>query len=440
MINRLIKTFVFDEKIRSGLTFSDDTKIRLNTEDKVFPRIELKKQSTELYSLDADLYVETPFMTPNAVKQWLMFEGLLPDDTQPIGTTIKYRLKTAAGEFYWNGAWVVAGASDWSTEDEINTNINTLAVDATNTRSLAVLVNLQTTDQNVTPQVKEVKILGQMDIDFLDDIVYNCVVRKLNTSFRSSSQIELEASGASNFDLSTVLENTGYNITGIRSVYDLTDDPGRYTNLFNSYVPGAAKSDGFTNKAGTVNFTSSPTSGNFLEVTFEFVPEIIIKTDQDFNEVSVFPSLVFENILSTGRDGFFMPGTNSNGRDMIRDKVLFTGVLQFAPRQESIRFDYAIFTNMQIDQMRLVQDFNAFLENNRILQTWGLDEQVDLNILKSIDTSRNRASKESGGADDKTNTNTADGSFELLAVPSYDKVSININIVKQLVTSTNLKT
>ena len=42
MINRLILNFVFDDKIRNDLSFSDSSKIRLNTEDKSNPKLQLK--------------------------------------------------------------------------------------------------------------------------------------------------------------------------------------------------------------------------------------------------------------------------------------------------------------------------------------------------------------------------------------------------------------
>lgn len=431
MINRLIRNFTFDNAIRSDLVFSDPTKIRLNTENEANTFIQLTADSVGKFSTDADLFIEGPLITPEAVQKWLKFEAIQDDEANiPAGTSLGFKVKTTSSDFYWDGAaWVVAGLSDWMTEADFNANFDTFPIDTVGDRSIGVIVNLVTTDDTVTPKVKQLKLLGEFDIEFLEDIIYDGVIRTLNTSFRSTGQILFSATATgTSVDLNTVLENKSYNITGIRKVINQTDDPLKLTNLFSSYTPGASRQDGFTNEPGTVDFTVPIASGKIIEITFEHVPTFSIRTGQDFFQVPNFPHIVFESIQTVDRVGFTVQDTNSL-KDFIRDKAALSAVVQFGARQEVLRFNYALFTNSQLDQMRISNDLNSFFANNRSIKSFGLDCDYDLDIVQRIDTSRNKASKEAGGVDDRTDTNTDIGSFELLSVNFYDKPSIDVPLV-----------
>lgn len=186
MINRLIKNFIFDERIRSALVFSDDTKIRLNSEDPRTPRLELKA-SFGLFPTEADLCVETPLTTPNALLKWLKFEAVKIGNELPIGTFVGFKLKTPTNNYFWNGSsWAVATLSDWMSEPDLNANISTFPISTVGSRSVGVIVNLRTTNPQVTPRITSLKLLGEFDIDYLDDIIYESFIRKLNTQFRST--------------------------------------------------------------------------------------------------------------------------------------------------------------------------------------------------------------------------------------------------------------
>jgi len=434
----LIRDIVFDEKIRAGLTFSDSTKVRLNSFQRIYPVIQLTADETSgEYSTDSDLFIETPMFTPNALKRWLAFEAIVVEDPLtfilPAGASLGFKVKTTAGNYWWNGtAWAVAGASEWSTESQINDNFSTFPIVTIGNKSIGFVVNLKTTDAKVTPQVLELKMLGEYDIEFFDDLVYDGVIRTLNTLFRSSSVLRFRASGSSSIDLDTVLVNKGYNITGIRTVYDLTADPLKLDNLFDSYVQGAPKKDGFTHEPGTVNFTSAITSDHWVDIQFEFVPEIFIRTGQDYYEVPAYPSVVFEAIDDI-TDSFTMQANNSNGQDLIRDKAAKTAIEQIGPRQSSIRFRYAVYTDRQVDQMRLLNDINKFWANNAAISTHGMDCQYGVTVVERLNTARNQSSA------DTTDTNAATGAFVVLGVLFYDKTASAANLVGPGQLNVNLK-
>lgn len=434
MINRLIKKFRFEEAIRKSLVFSDPTKIRLNTEDPTLTRVELAVDEGQ-FPLDADIFVETPLTTPNAVKKWLRFEAVKPGDQLPTGTSIGFKIKTTGDNYFWNGsAWTVAGASDWMSEADLNMNFDSFPIGSVGNRSIGFIINLATTDPTVTPQITEIKFLGEFDIEFLEDIVYDGIVRKINTEFRSTSQVLFPTSQASSsVDLNQILENKAYNITGIRKVYSRTDDPLKLQDLFDSYTPGPVRQDGFTFDPGVVNLSSSVDAGKFLEITFEYVPEIIINTHQDFFEVPSFPSIVIEAIDEIEPFGFTAQETNSQGTDVIRDLPNLSGVLQFGPEQKTLRVDYAVFTSLQLDQLRLSQDLSEFFSRDLKVTSFGLDRDYDLRIVKKLDTSRNKTKREAGGDKDKTDTNVATGVFDVLGVLFFNRPSKDVPLVGEAI-------
>ncbi len=429
-VNRLIRNFVFDEKVRQDLVFSDITKIRLNTEDQSLTKIQLKKDSAGDFSLDPNIFIETALITPQALQKWLKFELIVTEEigtfSLPAGTSVGLKVKTTAGNRYWNGSsWAVAGLSNWNTESEINANIDSFPIASIGNKGIGFVVNLVTTDPKVSPEVQELKLAGQFDIEFLDDLVYDSLIRKLNTTFRSSSVLRFPSTGSiSSIDLNTVLENKGYNITGIRSVYNLTDDPLKLANLFDSYTPGALKRDGFTNKPGTVNFTGAIADSKLIDIQFEYVPEIYIRAGQDFFEVPAFPSIIFENILDI-EDQFTARDTNDIGEDFVRDKANLTAIVQRAPRQQTMRFEYAIFTDRQLDQMRLINDINKFWSNNKSVSSFGLDIEYKVKVVQQTATARNEKTV------DDTDTNVATGSFDILGVLFYDKPSEDVPLIGQ---------
>ena len=429
MINRLIKNFLFDEKIRKDLIFSDPTKIRLNTEDPLFPRIELKSDAAGNFSLDSDIFIETPLTNPQSVTSWLRFEDM--HEELAAGTSLQYKIKTTLGNYFWNGSsWTLAGLSDWSLAQDINSNFQSFPISDIGNKSIGFVINLKTTDVKQTPRLREIKFLGLFDIDYLEDIIYDGVIRKLNTEFRSTSVVVFAKDTSSNLvDLNTVLENKGYNIVAIRRVVNLTDDALKLQNLVNTYSPGLLRKDGFTFDPGIVTLSQTINAGKLLEVTFEYVPEILINTGQDYFESPKFPSVIFETIEKIDRRGFTLQDKNSYGKDVIRNLTDLTGVLQFGPTQKTIRFEFAIYTNLQIDQMRLSQDLAEFFSRNKTLKSYGLDREYDLDIVEELNTNRTMTKRDAGGDQDMTDTNIATGSFDVLGVLFYNKPSIDVPLV-----------
>jgi hypothetical protein len=167
------------------------------------------------------------------------------------------------------------------------------------------------------------------------------------------------------------------------------------------------------------------------EINFEYLPEIMVNTGQDYFEPASLPSLVIEDLETVDRTGFTAQDSVGNGRDLIRDIPNLTGVLQFSPEVKTLRINYAVFTSLQLDQMRLTQDISSFFCANHSLKSYGLDTDYDLDVGEKINNSRTRSKQEAGGSKDQTDTNIATGSVDILAVKFFHRQSVDVPLIDQ---------
>ena len=430
MINRLIKTFSFDEDIRRDLIFSDPTKIRLNTEDAGNTRIQLKKNVAGDFPLDADLFIKTPLIDPQAVMKWLKFEAIVKEDPVtfilPTDVGLGFKVRTSGSDFYFDGAaWVVAGLSDWSTEAQLNDNFDTFPIATIGDKKIGFIINLTTTDAKQTPEVRCLKLLGEFDIDYMEDIIYRSFIRKLHTSFRSTSLIVFrQPSTASSVDLDTLLENKGYSITGIRNVFNVTDDPLKLTDLNAGYTPGAARSDGFTFEPGIVDYSSPITADKRVAIAFEYVPRVFVRIGVDYQpyEIPAFPSIVIENITEVFRAGFTIE-RNAGMSDFIRDKAALTAVKELPPETKVLRLQLAMYTNNVTDQARMITDINSFLKKDRKLLSSGSAREYSLRIFEMVNMSKNQEFA------DNNDTMVNMATIEILGVEFFNDESIDVPLI-----------
>lgn len=421
-MQRLAKVFTFDEDSREGLTYSDAAKVRLSNDDRLNYGLELKK-GTAGFPTAANLTVRTAIIRPMKVKRWVGFDE---DADKPDGTLIRYRLllgPLAAVPKWWNGSsWTAAGASDWNTAQELATNLQYLAIPYA---ELAVLVNLVSTNALVTPHLREIRLLGEFEIEWWDDLIYDGVIRSLTSTLRATTDVQFAvAATTSLLDFLTdyPIENKGYNFTGVRAVYNLTDDPQALSNLAGAYTPGAMKPDG-SFEPGSVALLSPIAAGKTVKVVLEHVPEIAVHTSQDYYEPERLPAVIFERISdvptgdrSTQRDND-LPGI------LVRNVGTLTAVDVGAPRQLAVRMEYVVLAMLQMDQARITDALNRWAANHRVLRTWGLDEKVRVEQEVSL------------GTDSKTDLNdvkASNGAILLRGVTFWLRDAKNVPLVSEI--------
>lgn len=302
-LKKLIKEFVFEEKNRPRIVLGAG--VRLSPEDQ---RLELAPIGGP-YPLTANLQATSWVSNPNRLKQWLLFEAIVKNKKDIHGavvTSVKYRLSVdGTAHLWWNGTtWTTPSAGEWNTEAELSAHLPTFPVA---TQSLAVVLNLSTTDSAVTPEVKRLKFLYSSDLEFQEEYVARSLLPLMRDEILPISDYPFKASaGQTSVSLSRV--ETSYNVVSIDSVYNATTDPNQLTDLFASYDP--------TTK--TVVWTPAVAAGDMIWIRFVYNPEIIMAQSQDFTQLSKLPAVLIESVDSGKK-------TEISHTDWVVDKATNSG-------------------------------------------------------------------------------------------------------------------
>jgi len=259
---------------------------------------------------------------------------------------------------------------DWSTPYVINNHFPDLDLKTFN-QTLGFLVNLRTSDPTHTPLVMSLQVLGQYDLEFAEDMIFDSIIPQLEEKLTCTTQVVMRLnSDTDTINLSTDYQiSDGYNITDVEVVYNRSDDPNRVNDISSSYILGTPKRGGGHNP-GVVVLNSVQTSGSILELKLRFFPEIAVNTSREYYEVAKVPLMVFEHIEKKTR---VVSSKSELGRNYIRNKLTLEGVLEDAPEQYDLIVEYAVFTDNQTDQYRIGEAIHRLFNTLNMVSSWGLD-------------------------------------------------------------------
>jgi hypothetical protein len=271
---------------RAATVFSDSSKIRLDPEDH---KIKLTLQESNWrYPTDTDLSVRSRTYNPEAVQQLLMLQlnSTIPVDEDGVAlATVKMRIYNGTNEMWWTGAaWAIAAAGEWNTEAEINANISTFDVTS---RKFAIVLNLQTLDDKVTPDVESVFILWQGEIDWSQDIILNSLTKTVQeeASYFDDAALPPLPADSTTIDLDDYVDESNLNIIDVEAVYENVSDPYHLTNLLSSY----------NSSTKVITLNSTMLSGGVAYIRLKVLASVAWDTQQDFTEVGNLPQVILSN-------------------------------------------------------------------------------------------------------------------------------------------------
>jgi hypothetical protein len=204
------------------------------------------------------------------------FTGIYIESLIPENTSLSYQASFDDGvtwEWYNGTAWQTAGVSDWSTIEQFDAGI----AEVRGTR-LKIRIRLSTNpDQDETPSIARVHVFYEAVWSYFEDLKRS-IKKYIDDGAVNYLKWAINLASAST---STSLE-THWTVIGVDSVFDLTDDPGRETNLFQSYTPGSP---------GTVTFTTSVPAGHEVEINFRGNCSVFLAADENL-QISEVPAIV----------------------------------------------------------------------------------------------------------------------------------------------------
>jgi hypothetical protein len=365
---RFIKEFVFNPTsgvdVPAVLEFSDTSLIMF---DRSNYTIRLRRQDDTYFSTDSDIWFRTWTTIPKACRKLLMLQvfGRTPEDTFS-----QVRLHDGTNHYYWDGgAWSVAGAGNWNDEGTLNANIDTFPI--LPDREFAVVVNLVTTDKYATPYVSEIRVLMEIRIDYIEDLVFRSLIPLMKQEIRPLANYSLPpySSDQSTIDLNDYPMDTAFNIVDVDAVFDYTADSELLTDLLSSYNP--------TTKVITL---SSPIpAGNRPFLLLRYEPEVAYTTQQDYTEVAKVPSIVLQRLEVPIASAY-----NLAAREGIVDKGTGNAVLVHEPWRVTLEFRLHVQTDRSVDEFRLMSKVMEFFDKNKRLRSIGLDEYCRLQVIREF--------------------------------------------------------
>jgi hypothetical protein len=361
-LTKLIKRFEFNEETRQHLAIDSDA--RLNSENASRPRLQLKADSLGRFPTTANIKVATWIARPEAVKAWAGFEVVDVQTEDEDGTALTscgYRLSDGTSNYWWNGAAWVVNAINWNTEAEVATNIGDFPATA---RALGIVINLVTTDNRYTPEVREIKVLYEAQIDFKGDLLMRTLARALREGVRPISETIQRPGAVASFTLSVAGLGAPYDVVDVDAVYNHTADPDHMEDILGSYNAGTK----------VVTLIDTPAGSDDLWIRFIYRPSIDRATSGMYTELMKIPAIVIEGIG-------LINSAETAQEDSVVNRSLGRGWKVPAPLMADIEFTLRCLTDKAQDQDRMVDEVKRWFANNQVITSRGLDEGYRLWLI-----------------------------------------------------------
>jgi len=362
---KMIKLFEFTSDRRPRMTLGPS--VRLSEEEHC---LELVADINGEYPTDNDLYAKTWVTDPTSLRQWLLFQvdAVHAKVDGVAQSALGFRLGDGTNEHWWNGsAWVVDTAH-WNTEAEVSAHIASFPVIS---RKLQVIINLKTNNKAYTPKLYRAKVLWDSTIEFQEDLIFRSLIPLMRSGIRPVADYPIKLTSAtSTLDLGVAYKlETPYNIAAIDAVFNHTDDPNHWVDIYSSWNPA--------NK--TITLTGPVDAGKTVWVRFQYEPEVAVTTSQSYTEIKKVPCILLQD--------FVLNGTERGYQDSVIDPTSGVGVTLPPPIQGNFDFTAILVTDKATDQARMSDEFKRFFLNNPLLKSTGLDEEFRLWMVGEYESS-----------------------------------------------------
>lgn len=353
-LQTLIHTWDFDEEARTGITFSGS--IRLDPARHV---VELRRDPDLGYPTTGTHYIIAPIFQPSAVRTWKLLQVGIQHKSldDAIVTGDGYRLHDGTDQWWWDGAAWVVNTTSWNTEAQISANLE--AFPAT-TRKLRLVIRLTTTDARATPTLSWARLAWTGRVNWMEDLLY----RTLGPYMRNVTSVvdlvvKAPTPGSVTVGVQAALQASGLSLSVVdcNAVFNHATDPGRFTNLLDSWDQPAL----------TATLTAAQPAGNNLIAELVVQPEVVVQaTNQDYSEVEKVPALILTDV----QDASSSPLGTSDG---VVDKATGVSIEVTGAYRCDITFSMIAQAAGGVDLARMVQDLIAYVENNPIIRTSATD-------------------------------------------------------------------
>jgi hypothetical protein len=245
----------------------------------VDPYLTLRKQDAQgnydrigTYPLSSDVIFENY----KAKSLTELFSFALEIDNEEL-CGVQLSNNDGASWLFWDGStWATAGANDFSSVDEIDANIASFPF--TFEKQIKPKIRLYSnTAQKVSPRLGYVFLGLELSYDALED-----AVRTIKHAMERDLSFNLDFRCKLSKDTNKVTLKSNFEILNTEfRAFNLTNDPGKLDNIFQSYNP----------ENNLVYFTATQSMNSVILIEYKGKCKIYIGADEEFI-VSELPSLV----------------------------------------------------------------------------------------------------------------------------------------------------
>lgn len=313
------KYLKIDEILKEDLTW-DSSEIELKREAFLLPTDESGEVS---FSKDGKFRVSSEIEFSNSIIGGLIelwsFEieaAYEKDDNDNDLGSIDIQLSNNNGVtyLYYNAGWVVAGANDWNTEEEIQDNIATFPFIAGSFKQIRPKVRLNPdSDNKASPHLYELRI--HYEIDFIPE---KDVVKSLKTKIDTEVEVITEVGVIIRENLDRFDVPFKVKVESVIGAWNLTTDPGRLINIFGSLDQTLAE----TKETGEelydpqiIILTGSQNTDDDIIARIKLKIPVYIAPDSDYT-IADYPKYIIEL-----GDHFEDPDFRDDGRKHERNKA-----------------------------------------------------------------------------------------------------------------------
>ena len=417
MFNKQIKVFEFSFDTQFRIDTSGGLRYNPRSGAVEVPQINQSGPTIQdaAYVLDTGLFAATWIAHPRAVKKWSGFQAtvwpprvIAQDAPEPLYGA-RYRLGDGGAPLYHDGAaWTVATLTEhWNSEAEVAANIETFPVQA---RKIQVFVNMWTNDSRVTPRIRAIKVLYDLDIDEIYDLIYGSLVVDLKESVVGRARVAYNVPADSDTldlsDLSSLGFDSSYNIVRVDAAYNHSVDENHLRNIYQSF-------DG-----GLLTLSEVIPENGLLWVEFGYRPTVAVQTDSDYIEVSTVPRIDITNVEESQILVHWPPS-----EEYVINKLTGQGWAVPGPRQANVNVTLEITADKQYEMSALKQAVVSWVTENPFITMRGVDEEFEIQLLSGPTFSSNSS---------RTNLATTSLTLEIRDVNFYDRQATPAYSIKSI--------
>jgi len=304
------------------------------------------------WALDGLFYESTvtfPEWTGTAIRQ---LTSISWRTTTPEDSEVGFQVSTDGGTVYqyYDGAdWQTASVTDWTSIDDFATGIPQLST----TRLIVKMRMTPSSDNARTPLVELVNIYYEGVWNYFEDLK-----RTLKHEIDTNLEIDIAWGRKIVASTTSIPLDTQWEILSVETAYDLTNDPYRATNLYQSYS---------STPTPTVTLTSAISNAT-LEVNMKTRCPVFLSADENFI-ISEIPAIVLE-LPSAVEDDY--QAKNLFEYEPIRQSNLFRRREKSIPIQSTIIL--RCLSDREVDSLAMLDGVSDIFEGEGVVRSLATGE------------------------------------------------------------------